>query len=155
YYYRVRATNANGDSFNSNSASARPLPGGWTAADVDGPGKAGSTSFDGATWTVRGGGADLWSTPHQFQDAHRSVGGDATIVARVPWVQNTSAWAKAGVMSRDGPGAGAPYVAVFQNPNDQVEMQWRDTAGTDSNWNGGQLGTTTTVKWLKVVRSGN
>jgi hypothetical protein len=155
YYYRVRATNANGDSPNSNTASARTLPGGWSAADIGGPGKAGSTSFDGTTWTVRGGGTDIWSNPDQFQYAYRTVGGDTTIVARATWILNTSYWAKAGVMYRDGTGAGAPYVAVLENPNDQVEMQWRDTAGADSNWNGGQVGDTVNVKWLKLVRSGN
>jgi hypothetical protein len=156
YYYRVRATNAYGDSPNSNTASATVvLPPGWSAADVGGPGQAGSASFDGTTWTVRGSGSDIWSNPDQFQYAYVTVSGDSAIVARVTAVQNTSYWAKAGLMFRDGTGAAAPYVAVLQNPNDQVEMQWRDAAGADSNWNGGQVGDTVNVKWLKLVRSGN
>jgi hypothetical protein len=77
------------------------------------------------------------------------------MVARVTSVQHTSDWAKAGVMFRDGTGSGAPYVAVLQNPNNQVEMQWRDTAGNDSDWNGAQVGDTTNVKWIKLVRSGD
>jgi hypothetical protein len=155
YYYRVRATNAFGDSANSNTASAAPLPSGWSAGDVGSPGQAGSTSFDGTTWTVSGSGSDIWSAPDQFQYAYQSVSGDATIIARVTSEQNTGYWAKAGVMFRDGTGSGAPYVALLQNPNDQVELQWRNTAGTDSSWNGAQVGDTVNVKWLKLVRSGS
>jgi hypothetical protein len=122
---------------------------------VGSPGQAGSTTFDGTTWTVSGGGSGIWSNPDQFRYAYQSVSGDATIIARVTSVQDTNDWAKAGVMFRDGTGSGAPYVAVFENPNDQVEMQWRDTAGADSSWNGAQVGDTVNVKWLKLVRSGD
>jgi hypothetical protein len=34
-------------------------------------------------------------------------------------------------------------------------MQWRDTAGGASDWNGSQVGDTGTPKWLKIVRSGD
>jgi fibronectin type 3 domain-containing protein len=155
YFYRVRATNAFGDSPNSNTASVTLLPTGWASADIGSPGLAGSTSFDGTTWTVRGGGSDIWSAPDQFQYASQFVSGDASIIARVTSVQNTDAWAKAGVMFRDGTGAGAPYVALLQNPNDQVEMQWRDSTGAVSNWNGMQVGDAVNVKWVQLVRSGN
>jgi hypothetical protein len=155
YYYRVRATGANGDSANSNILRVTTLPAGWSAQDVGGPGQFGSTAFDGTTWTVQGGGSDIWSAPDQFQYAYQSVSGDASIVAHVTSVQDTNYWAKAGVMFRDGTAAGAPYVAVLQNPNDQVEMQWRDTAGADSSWNGSQVGDTVNVKWLELVRSGD
>ena len=114
-----------------------------TDARASRAGQSGSTAFDGTTWTVKGGGSDVWSAPDQFQYAYQSVSGDATLVAKVTSVQNTSAWAKAGVMFRDGTAAGAPYVAVLQNPNNLLEMQWRDAAGVDSNWNGAQVGDTT------------
>jgi hypothetical protein len=55
----------------------------------------------------------------------------------------------------DGTDAGAPYVAVFENPNGQVEMQWRDTAGGNSDWNGSQAADTGSAKWVKLVRSGD
>jgi hypothetical protein len=155
YYYVVQAVNPYGASDPSNEASVAPLPPGWTAQDVGSPGQAGSTSFDGTTWTVKGGGADIWGTADQFQYAYQTVSGDATIIARVTSVQDTSDWAKAGVMFRDGTDSGAPHVAVFENPNGQVEMQWRDTAGGDSDWNGSQLGDTGSAKWVKLVRSGD
>jgi hypothetical protein len=155
YYYRVVATNASGDSADSNTADARTLPAGWSARDVGGPGQAGSTAFDGTTWTVKGGGSDIWSNPDQFQYASQSVSGDATVVARVTSEDNTNPWAKAGVMFRDGTDPAAPYVAVLQTPNHQVEFQWRDSTGAVSDWNGGLVGDTTNAKWVKLVRSGD
>jgi hypothetical protein len=155
YYYRVLATNGNGDSADSNTASATILPAGWAAKDIGSPGQAGTSSFDGTTWTVQGGGSDIWSAPDQFQYAYQSVNGDATIIADITSVSDSNAWAKAGVMFRDGTDAGASYVAVFENPNGQVEMQWRDAAGSDSDWNGSQVGDTGGPKWVKIVRSGD
>jgi titin len=154
-YYRVRATNANGDSLNSNVASARPLPGGWSALDIGSPPLAGHTTFDGTAWTVQGNGNDISSAPDQFQYAYGSVSGDTTIVAQVTWMQNTGAWAKAGVMFRDGTGSGAPYVDVVTHPSLTVEMDWRNSAGAASNWTGSVVGDSVNLKWVKLARSGN
>jgi hypothetical protein len=139
----------------ANGIASSTLPQGWSAIDVGNPGLPGNASFDGTTWTVQGSGSDIWSAPDQFQYAYTSISGDATLVARVTSLQNTGYWAKAGVMFRDGTASGAPYVAVVENPNLQVEMQWRDTAGADSNWNGAQVGDTVNPKWVRLVRSGN
>jgi hypothetical protein len=131
------------------------LPAGWAHQDIGSPGQAGSAAANGGAWTVSGGGSDIWSAPDQFQYAYQTFSGDAPIIARVTSVGDTNDWAKAGVMFRDGTGSGAPYVAVFVNPNGQVEMQWRDTAGAASDWNGSQVGDTGGAKWLKIVRSGD
>jgi hypothetical protein len=155
YYYIVTAVNPFGEGAASNEASVTPLPPGWTAKDIGNPGEVGGTSFDGTTWTVSGGGSDIWGNADQFQYAYQSVSGDATIIAQVTSISDTSDWAKAGVMFRDGTDPGAAYVGVFMNPNGQVEMQWRDTAGGASDWNGSQVGDTGGPKWVKIVRSGD
>jgi lysophospholipase L1-like esterase len=155
YYFRVRATNADGDSANSLLASPTQFPAGWTALDIGGPGVAGNSVFDGTTWTVQGSGSEIWNTADQFQYANTTVSGDAVISARVASEQHTDDWAKAGLMFRDGTSADAAYVGVFQIPNNQVEMQWRDTAGGASDWNGAAQGDTINVKWLKLTRTGD
>jgi len=58
-------------------------------------------------------------------------------------------------MFRDGTGSGTNCVAVVETPNNQVDLQWRDTAGADSTWNGSHVGDTVNPKWVKLVRSGN
>jgi hypothetical protein len=44
------------------------VPTGWTARDIGGPGRPGSSFYDSAagTWTVAGGGADIANTSDQF-----------------------------------------------------------------------------------------
>src|SRR5262249_4657019 len=135
YYFQVRATNAAGDSTPSNSASAmtRAASLGLFSAstDVGSPGRAGSANYDAAaqSYTVRGGGVDIWDTSDQFQLLARSQAGDATIVARVASLQNTDSWAKAGVMFRDGTGADAPFAMVVVTPGNGVAFQWRSSRG--------------------------
>lgn len=47
--------------------SDRPdLSAGWSAAEVGSPGQPGDAYFDGSTWTVSGGGADIAGTSDQF-----------------------------------------------------------------------------------------
>src|SRR5262249_46197922 len=101
--------------FTNVAVTGSTLPAGWTDADVGGPVQAGSASSpDGQSWTVNGGGADIWGGSDQFNFASQALTGDGIIVARVATlgvatVGNTDPWAKAGVMFRDGTGAGAMF----------------------------------------------
>ena len=146
---------ANGIASAPFATTGSPLPPGWTSTDIGSPGQAGSAAFDGTTWTVQGGGADIAGTADQFQYAYESVSGDTTIIGRVTVVQNGSDSAKAGVMIRDGTDPSAAYVAVLQLPNNQVVFQWRDSAGADSDGNGSLWGDTSNVKWVELVQSGD
>jgi hypothetical protein len=105
------------------------VPAGWAAADVGSPGRTGGASFDGIMWTVQGGGTGVGGTADQLEYVYQTVRGNASIIAQVTSVQNTSAAARGGVMFRDGAAAGAPEVFLAELPNGQVELQWRQTAG--------------------------
>ena len=62
------------------------------------------------TYTVTGGGHDIWDSADDFHFAYRELTGDATIVARV--VDNGSgsnAWAKGGVMIRQSTADGSVH----------------------------------------------
>jgi hypothetical protein len=129
------------------------LPSGWSTADIGGPTPTGSASESSGTFTVRGGGADIWGTSDQFRYAYKDITGDTTLVARVDTVQNTNAWAKAGVMIRDGTAANAKNAAVFVTPSNGVTFQRRTSTG------GSSTSTTTAgitaPRWVRLVRSGN
>src|SRR5579862_7736694 len=75
------------------------LPPGWADQDIGTPSQAGSASYANGTWTVAGGGSDIWNNADQFHFAYNSSGG-TTIFALVNNVQNTDPWAKGGVMFR-------------------------------------------------------
>jgi hypothetical protein len=59
------------------------LGAGLIGADIGSPGRAGSTGFANATWTVVGGGSDIGNSVDQFHYAHTTVAGDETITARI------------------------------------------------------------------------
>ena len=116
---------------------AGPPPGacptGWSCADIGSTGVTGTQSLTAGTWTVQGGGGDIWSTADAFHFAWRTLPTDGSIVARAISQANTSAWAKAGVMLRSSTDPGSPYYAAFVTPGNGIAIQWRTTlAGTSS-----------------------
>jgi YVTN family beta-propeller protein len=139
------------------SAAACSLPSGFASLDVGNPGQAGSACESGGTWTVRGGGADIWNASDQFRFAHQTSNAptNATLSARVTSVQNTDVWAKAGVMFRDGTNANARFVMVVQMPNNEVAFQWRSSTGGSASWSGARVGGTASVKWVRLVKNGS
>lgn len=131
------------------------LPGGWSTADIGAVGVAGSAAFDSgtATFTVKGGGADVWGTADAFRFAYRTMTGDGVIVARVASVQNTAAWAKAGVMMRETLDAGSAHAFMIVSPGKGAAFQRRPTAGGTSLNTAGPL--VTAPYWVKLARAGS
>ncbi len=84
------------------SGPATPtLPAPWTSADVGSPASPGSASATGGTFTVGGGGVDIWGTSDQFQFVYQPLQGDVEVIARVASLQYADPWSKAGVMIRE------------------------------------------------------
>lgn len=136
------------------SASAPPsaCPSGWTCADIGFPVPAGAQYVVGSTWTVLGGGSDIWGTSDSFRFLSQPLAGDGTISARLDSQTNTSTWAKAGVMMRATSDPGSPYFAEFVTPGNGLAIQWRTTqAGSTSQL----LAAGVVPAWLRVARSGS
>ena len=131
------------------------LPTGYVDADIGNPGVAGSAVASGVTMVVAGGGADIWNSGDQFNYYYQTNSTDKTLITHVDSITNTSYWARAGVMFRNSTASGDAFVGLYENPNLQVELQWRDTLNVAANWGGTQVGNTTAAKWLKLVKSGN
>jgi len=102
------------------------------------------------TFTMTGSGADIWGTADQFHYAFKSLTGTGTITAQVRSLQNTSGWAKAGVMIRETLDAGSKHAFAAITPSNGVAFQGRiDTGGTSFNTN--QTGMTAPY-WVKLER---
>jgi hypothetical protein len=129
----------------------------FTDADIGGPSPTGSGSYNSTngTYTVSGGGADIYGASDQFNFYSESVTGNATLVVQVDSQTNTSVWAKAGLMFRNDTTAGSAWVAVFQNPGNLLELQWRDSANAQANWPGSQVTSAVAANWLELVKTGN
>jgi glucose/arabinose dehydrogenase/regulation of enolase protein 1 (concanavalin A-like superfamily) len=117
------------DKFTSSASSATytviedpvgaALPSGWTSADVGAPLMAGTTDYSSAdqTFYLDGSGADVYGTNDQFHYTYMTLNGDGTIIARIRYQTNTNPSAKAGIMFKETPTAGANYVAALVYPD--------------------------------------
>lgn len=104
-------------------------PSDWTCADIGGALPAGQDSLVNGVWHETGGGGDIWSTADAFHFAWQTLPADGTVTAHITAQQNTSAWAKAGVMMRATTGPDSPYYGVFVTPGNGIAVQWRTAQG--------------------------
>src|SRR5581483_7093836 len=125
----------------------------WTSTDVGSVGAAGSVADHGSSVSVDGSGADIWGTADAFQFYHRGWMGDGAIVARVRSLENTNAWAKAGVMFRESVSASSKQVSIFVTPGKGIAMQYRLATGGQS-YNA-VLTSGTIPKWVRLIRHGD
>lgn len=123
--------------------------------DIGSPAQAGSAQYapSTGTYTVAGGGSDIYNGSDQFHFVSTGEIGDSTITARVTSVSNTSSWAKAGLMFRNDTTANAMFADVVATPGQGVSFQWCATTGGASS-NTTVSGVTAPV-WLKLTRVGN
>jgi uncharacterized repeat protein (TIGR01451 family) len=161
---------------------------GWTSAEIGAPITAGTADYAAVSATgspsfyLDGSGADEYGPNDQSHFVYQTLPGDGTIVARVRFQTNSSAWAKAGLMIRQSTAVGAPWVDALVTPDVSpaipdingvgcdangclaplppvvpatgygVRMQ---TSGSASSTGPALAGFTDPVKWLKLVRSGS
>jgi hypothetical protein len=108
---------------------------------------------------MNGVGTDIYSTADQGRFVYKQLTGDGSIIARVDRLDNTDAWAKAGVMIRQGLDASAPWVYVLWAGENGVRFQMRPTIGGagDSDTpvaTPEQIALRTPV-WIKLERKGD
>ena len=153
YNLQVTITDPAGLSTTSNlSLTVDPLPAGWSDNDIGSPGIAGSASYGNGTWTVQGGGADIWTASDQFNFASQNFSGDGILTAQVTGITDTDPWSKAGVMFRDSTAANSDFVDLVVSPGQGVSMQWR---GSDGVPNYTQITGITAPAWVKLERYGD
>ena len=125
-----------------------------TSADIGAVGYAGSLQQSGSLLVVKGSGEDIWGTADEFRFVYQPMVGDCTVTVRVVDQQNTSGWAKAGVMVRQSLAANSAYALNFVSPSNGVAFQRRTTAG------GSAAGITEKAgiaapQWLRLIRAGD
>jgi len=104
-------------------------------------------------------GVDIWSTADEFRFVHKTLTGDASIVARVDSVLEMDPWTKAGVMIRESLDAGAKFAGIYITSGNGCRYQARRAASVDAVSDTSvatpeQIAITTPY-WVKLERSGN
>ncbi|HUT46704.1 MAG TPA: LamG domain-containing protein [Sedimentisphaerales bacterium] len=120
------------------------------------PGSVGSfVEAPAGTYTMTASGADIWAVngveADEFHFAYKTLTGIGSIVARVQSIDNTNAWAKAGVMIRESLSPDSAHAFAAITPANGVAAQGRpSTGGTSFNTN--QSGIAAPY-WVKLERS--
>jgi phosphatidylserine/phosphatidylglycerophosphate/cardiolipin synthase-like enzyme len=129
-----------------------PLPTGWKDADIGAVGTAGGASYSSGTFSVSGAGDDIWDTADAFNYAYKKMSGNGQLVARVASVENTAAWAKAGVMIRNTLNPNSKYALMLVSAGKGLAFQYRATTGGSAAQAAQTSGAAPT--WVKIVRAG-
>ena len=125
----------------------------WANRDVGSPPLAGRASQSSGTFSVTGGGADVWNSSDQFHFMYQPVNGDVEIIARVVGLDYTHRWAKAGVMVRADLTAGSANAYMLGSAGSGWSFQRRPLASAPSVATPGPTGAP--PGWVRVVRSGS
>jgi hypothetical protein len=138
------------------TATEYPPPGlscptSWTCGDIGSPAPAGTQSLTAGTWTLSGGGADIWGTTDSFHFVWQTLAANGSMTARTVSLSAPSPWGKAGLMMRATTDPASPYYAVFDTTGNGVVVQYRTATGGST----AQLQVTaTTPVYLRIIRSG-
>lgn len=130
----------------------QPVAGTWADRGIGGATPAGSATVANGVVTLRAAGADIWDVSDAFHFRYQALTGDGEIVARVTQLENTHAWAKAGVMIRESLEPGARNALVFVNASYIAMLQSR--AATNGTTELGAAQWLSAPRWLRLVRAG-
>jgi RNA polymerase sigma factor (sigma-70 family) len=123
--------------------------------DIGGPARAGAALFSEKTYTLQGGGANIYSKADQFRFVCRPCSGDGEIVACV--TSNPEQDARqvvAGVMFRDGLAADSHHVSLLMDASGGAHVVCRSQehpASICDNFPPTNPG----KHWVRLVRRGN
>ena len=161
YHYVVLAYDAGGFSGVAASASASTaaanVPAPWTDQNIGPSLVAGYANYvsSSSTWTVAGGGSDIWNHADEFNFLSQTLTGDGSAIARVASVGYTSSSAKAGVMFRASAALNDAFVDLVIQAGGGIVMQARLASGSSAITVASAASKTVAPQWLELVRTGN
>ena len=129
------------DSFSATDGAAiapTACPDQWTCGDIGYAAPRGSQLFNRLTktWTLNGGGFDIFFKTDQFHFVWQQMHGDGVLSAHTSFLAQTELdvltgndYAKAGVMLRANTDAGSPYYGIFITPGHGIMVQYRKEQG--------------------------
>lgn len=133
-----------------------PVTSGFRGADIGGARPTGGATWSAGTWTVLGGGDEIWKNNDGAHFSHRVITGDCAIIAKVESVGDTGPSAKAGVMMRTRLDEGSPRAWMALNAEGNLEQNMPGLVvygGT--NYGNKVLARSVSSYWVKLERIGN
>jgi hypothetical protein len=129
---------------------------GFSNVDIGGAAPAGAASYSFGTWTVQGGGTDIWGTNDSCHFTYKALTGDSAIVAKIDAVPTTNKNARVGVMMRTSLSQGAPraWMCLTGEGNLQQNMPSLAVYG-GTNYGNKTVVSSLSSYWVKLERIGN
>ncbi len=156
YYYRVLGVNSDTEGVLSTviftaapAAAALPTP--WLTADIGSVGGAGGAKYNNGTFTLVGGGAEIFWGSDEFRYVYKTLSGNGSFTARVTSVEETNYWAKAGLMIRESTAINAKHAMVYISPHLAVFQSRTATGGNVTDVYGPSV---TAPYYVRITRNG-
>ncbi len=151
-------TGGGGTGGGGSTGGCLPLAGVWQYTDVGEVGMPGNACFDAALdqYQLSASGADIWANVDQFGFVYQQLSGDGEISFQLQSLQNTHAFAKAGLMIREDLSNNSPHAMLVMNQT-QRAFQYRRSKGAatqppSGSWIGPVYSHPT---WMRLNRTGN
>ncbi|HBF34755.1 TPA: hypothetical protein DDW35_09340 [Candidatus Sumerlaeota bacterium] len=133
------------------------VSGNLTNCEIGGASPTGKGSYSNGTWTLQGGGTQIWTTgPDSCHFLYKEVTGDFAIIAKVTSVQNTHENAKAGVMFRETLAPECTRASIGITPKVKFESAIKGWTNlfAGMNWAGRVFPVLQIPYWVKLERIG-
>jgi regulation of enolase protein 1 (concanavalin A-like superfamily) len=159
--YTLKAIAYDGAGANTTSATVTitvnasgQLPAGQSQSDIGSPASSGSGTYNSGTYTVAGGGTDVYFGSDQFHFVYQQMTGDLDVTARVATLTGADPWAKAGVMIRESLSADARNAFMqLSNGNGYRFTRRVDQAGATTSSGAGNAAAD--PYWVRLQRRGS
>ena len=143
---------ASGVNSNGVTYTVTALPSGWADEDIGSVGLAGSASYSGDVFTVKGSGLGVYYGMDQMHFAYQSLSGDGTIIARVVSITGSSS-GTAGVMIRETSATGSTMAYTEHDAGSDLYCQYRPTTGASNSYS--SASGKSLPYWVRLTRAGN
>ncbi|MEX0641768.1 MAG: hypothetical protein WD468_03660, partial [Pirellulales bacterium] len=166
YHYRIVGYTAAGaptqtvNKFGTTDG-ANPVTSPWVAQDIGTVAAAGATDLTGGTFTIVGGGADIWGTNDAFRYVYMPMSGDGFIQAHISDMKSpVNDFSRAGIQIRETTATNSAQVSLMLHDTwASVRLQSRVKTGTAANPVGtGEITFPSLINppyWLRLERVGN
>ena len=135
-------------------SSPAVLPSNWTGSlDIN-------TAFAGHalsyknSYELKASGSDIWNSADGFRFLYETIYGDCEITARVVSMDQSSSWAKAGIMIRETLDPNSKQISMLATPLSSGSLFARRTAVGSSTTGTNGLSDKIPL-WVKLTRTGN
>lgn len=126
----------------------------WLSADIGNTSKSGAFYRNEKIYTLSGSGNDIWGSSDGCHFAYQLFSGDFEIVAKLKSIDNTNAWAKAGLMAREDLNGNSKNIFICITPENGSSFQWRAETGGETS-SSRQPDEIKAPYWIKLSRKGN